>query len=91
MSRFETLRGAGSSLVQSKRICLIQLLGNPLLFAVFVGWLLLPFGHADAWYDRPSKSRSPFWNLSAKHWLASENSVVCTPLTRAVRVPFWKQ
>ena len=44
MSRFETLRGAGSSLVQSKRICLIQLLGNPLLFAVFVGWLLLPVG-----------------------------------------------
>ncbi len=44
MSRFETLRGAGSSLLQSKRVWLIQFVGNPLLFAFFVGWLLLPVG-----------------------------------------------
>jgi hypothetical protein len=44
MSRFEFLRDAGSSLLQSKRVWLIQFAGNPLLFAFFVGWLLLPVG-----------------------------------------------
>jgi hypothetical protein len=31
-------------LLQSKRVWLIQFVGNPLLFAFFVGWLLLPVG-----------------------------------------------
>ena len=55
------------------------------------GWFLLPSGHAEPWYDSPSKSRSPFWNRSPKHWFASEDSVVGTPFTVAVLVPFWKQ
>jgi hypothetical protein len=42
MSRFEVLHDAGSSLLQSKRVWLIQFVANPLLFALFVGWLLLP-------------------------------------------------
>src|ERR1700677_3294392 len=54
-----------------------------------VGWFALPFGHADAWYDRPSKSRSPFWYRSAKHWIASEYAVVVTPLIITVRDPCW--
>ena len=28
-----------------------------------VGWFGLPFGQVFGWYDWPSKSRSPFWNL----------------------------
>ena len=42
MSRFEILHDAGSSLLHSKRVWLIQFVANPLLFALFVGWLLLP-------------------------------------------------
>ena len=42
MSRFEILHDAGSSLLHSKRLWLIQFVANPLLFALFVGWLLLP-------------------------------------------------
>jgi membrane-anchored glycerophosphoryl diester phosphodiesterase (GDPDase) len=42
MSRFEILHDAGSSLLRSKRVWLIQFVANPLLFALFVGWLLLP-------------------------------------------------
>ena len=42
MSRFEILHDAGSSLLHSKRVWLIQFIANPLLFALFVGWLLLP-------------------------------------------------
>ena len=56
-----------------------------------VGWFLVPFGHADAWYDSPSKSRSPFWYLLSKHWLASDDSVAGTPSIVTGRVPFWKQ
>lgn len=42
MSRFEILHNAGTSLLHSKRVWLIQFVANPLLFALFVGWLLLP-------------------------------------------------
>ena len=42
MARFEIARDAGSSLLHSKRVWLIQLVGNALLFALFAGWLLLP-------------------------------------------------
>jgi hypothetical protein len=42
MPRFEIFHDAGSSLLHSKRVWLIQLLGNALLFALFAGWLLLP-------------------------------------------------
>jgi hypothetical protein len=42
MRRFEMFHDAGSSLLHSKRVWLIQLLGNALLFALFAGWLLLP-------------------------------------------------
>jgi hypothetical protein len=42
MSRFEILHDAGSSLLHSKRVWFIQFVANPLLFALFVGWLLLP-------------------------------------------------
>lgn len=42
MSRFDILRDAGSSLLHGKRLWLIQFVGNPLLLAIFVGWLLLP-------------------------------------------------
>jgi hypothetical protein len=42
MPRFEILHDAGSSLLRSKRVWLIQFVGNPLLFALFAGWLLLP-------------------------------------------------
>jgi hypothetical protein len=44
MPRFEILHDAGSSLLHSKRVWLIQFVGNPLLFVFFVGWLLLPVG-----------------------------------------------
>lgn len=42
MPRFETFHDAGASLFRSKRIWLLQLIANPLLFAAFAGWLLLP-------------------------------------------------
>src|SRR5277367_6020006 len=42
MPRFETFHDAGSSLLHSKRVWLIQLVGNALLFVLFAGWLLLP-------------------------------------------------
>ena len=42
MARFEIARDAWSSLLHSKRVWLIQLVGNALLFALFAGWLLLP-------------------------------------------------
>jgi hypothetical protein len=42
MSRFEILHDAGASLLHSKRVWVIQFVANPLLFALFVGWLLLP-------------------------------------------------
>lgn len=42
MSRFEILRDAGWRLLHSKRLWLIQVIGNALLFAIFAGWLLLP-------------------------------------------------
>ena len=42
MSHFEILHDAGTSLLHSKRLWLIQFVANPLLFALFVGWLLLP-------------------------------------------------
>ena len=42
MSSFEILHDARSSLLHSKRVWLIQFIANPLLFALFVGWLLLP-------------------------------------------------
>jgi hypothetical protein len=42
MSRLEIIHDAGSSLLRSKRIWLIQFVANPLLFAGFVAWLFLP-------------------------------------------------
>jgi len=42
MPRFEIARDAGSSLLHSKRVWLIQLAGNAVLFALFAGWLSLP-------------------------------------------------
>src|SRR5271168_2690363 len=42
MPRFEMFREFGSGLLHSKRVWLIQLIGNALLFALFAGWLLLP-------------------------------------------------
>jgi hypothetical protein len=42
MSRLEIIHDAGSSLLHSKRIWLIQFVANPLLFAGFVAWLFLP-------------------------------------------------
>ena len=42
MTRFEILRDASSNLLRSKRLWLIQFVANPLLFAAFAGWLLLP-------------------------------------------------
>jgi hypothetical protein len=56
-----------------------------------VGRLRLPSGQANDWYDRPSKSRSPFWYRSAKHWLASDQAVVVTPLTTTDLIPCGKQ
>jgi hypothetical protein len=48
MPRFETLQDAGSYLLRSKRVWLIHLVGNALLFALFAGWLLLPV--ATEWH-----------------------------------------
>lgn len=42
MSRFELFHDAGSSLIQSKRVWVLQFAGNSLLFVIFIGWLLLP-------------------------------------------------
>lgn len=42
MPRFEMFREFGSGLLHSKRVWLIQLVGNALLFTLFAGWLLLP-------------------------------------------------
>jgi hypothetical protein len=42
MPRIEIFHDAGSSLLNSKRVWLIQLVGNALLFGLFAGWLLLP-------------------------------------------------
>jgi len=42
MPRFEIFHDAGASLLHSKRVWLIQLVGNALLFLLFAGWLLLP-------------------------------------------------
>ena len=55
-----------------------------------VGKFGLPFGQTGR-YDWPSKSRSPFWNLSWRHWLAADVSLTGDPLMNAVRVPCLKQ
>ncbi len=56
-----------------------------------VGCFLDPSGHRLRWYGVPSKSRSPFWNWSAKQPDTRAVSRAGFPLIRTWRLPVGKQ